>query len=292
MLREVDGEPEDVELTAVLLKLLDRAVVPVELFRILSREVGNPPDADAEEILFDVGPHAGNSLQIAAAARRGEGVLRHVKPFQRKEPELPPESACKSGQIPVAADYPVAGDQNADRIVTDRAADRLCRHARDSQFPGDFGGDGSVGGGLAARNAAELFPDRETERGAGQMNRRRFTRILPRKITFEPLFRRFQHRQGGAGVSASRGKGGGALVAELHSGQEVSATGKGDYPQRRAEKAELRRRSIGSGTLLHRITPPLFTKFTPYYITGNGKAPARRIVSAEARFLFTFPTAP
>ena len=74
MLRKVDGEPEDVKLAAVLLKPFDRAVVPVELFRILSCEVGNPPDADAEEILFDVRPYAGNLLQIAAAARRGEGV--------------------------------------------------------------------------------------------------------------------------------------------------------------------------------------------------------------------------
>ncbi len=70
---------------------------------------------------------------------------RHIRFFEGEEPYLPLDAARIARQAAVAPHDPMAGNDDADGIVSDSAAYGLCRDGFRALPAGDFTGDLSVG---------------------------------------------------------------------------------------------------------------------------------------------------
>ena len=86
-------------------------------------------------------------------------------------------------------DYPVTRHNDADRIMTDRAADRLCGHPLASALLCNSVGDPPIGDSLPERNFTQDLADTVAKRGARQMNSRKEPGITAGKIDIQPFFR-------------------------------------------------------------------------------------------------------
>ena len=89
---------------------------------------------------------------------------RHIRFFEGEEPYLPLDAARIARQAAVAPHDPMAGNDNADGIVSDSAAYGLCRDGFRALPAGDFTGDLSVGDRLPEGDLPQNFPHGQPER--------------------------------------------------------------------------------------------------------------------------------
>ena len=89
------------------------------------------------------GAPAVSALQGCAFLRSEQP--RHIRFFEGEEPYLPLDAARIARQAAVAPHDPMAGNDDADGIVSDSAAYGLCRDGFRALPAGDFTGDLSVG---------------------------------------------------------------------------------------------------------------------------------------------------
>lgn len=83
---------------------------------------------------------------------------RHIRFFEGEEPYLPLDAARIARQAAVAPHDPMAGNDDADGIVSDSAAYGLCRDGFRALPAGDFTGDLSVGDRLPEGDLPQNFP--------------------------------------------------------------------------------------------------------------------------------------
>lgn len=91
--------------------------------------------------------------------------------FVEQEPTLNFEAPCIACKGALAADNPVAGNDNADGIAAHSLSHGLSGHVALPPGGGNFPGDAAVGAQLPLRNAAENFPDLLLEGGPGGVQR-------------------------------------------------------------------------------------------------------------------------
>ena len=163
--------------------------------------------------------------------RRCPQIFR-IDAFQRKKTDFPFDPSGIPGQLPVAPDHSVARDQDADRIVPDRSADRPCRNPDSPSLPGKFRGDPSVGGNTPAGNLTQDLPDRKAKGRTGRTKQRKFSRITPLKITIQPGLRLFQHGQDALFLRTRKSLRKMFLSVEPQAGQPFSLAGKSNPAQR------------------------------------------------------------
>ena len=84
--------------------------------------------------------------------------------FEGEEPYLPLDAARIARQAAVAPHDPMAGNDDADGIVSDSAAYGLCRDGFRALPAGDFTGDLSVGDRLPEGDLPQNFPHGQPER--------------------------------------------------------------------------------------------------------------------------------
>ena len=89
----------------------------------------------------------------------------------------------------IRSDYPVAWHDDANRIMTNCAANRLCGHSVESALLCDFFRDPSIRDRFSIRNLAHDLTDTVAEIGAYQMDLREKAGIMARKINIQPFFR-------------------------------------------------------------------------------------------------------
>ena len=99
--------------------------------------------------------------------------LTHIMALQLQEGFLPQDSASISSQSPIRSNYPVARHDDADRIMTDRPANRLSRHPLEPALPCDSVGNPPVSHRFPKRHFAHDLSDTIAEVGACQMDSRK-----------------------------------------------------------------------------------------------------------------------
>ena len=118
-------------------------------------------------------------------AGTGGEIARKIGMFQFEQGGFSVESAAVSDECASQADDPVARDDQGNGIVSDCAADRLRRHARDAFLPCDGFCDCSVGHGAAIRDCEHDLTDFLPESRGSEHDRRRKSGIasVDRKST-------------------------------------------------------------------------------------------------------------
>ena len=100
-----------------------------------------------------------------------------------------------AGEPPPRADYPVAGDEKGDRIVTDGISDGSGGRTLTSALFGQSPCDAAVGYSVSIRNAQQKCPHCPSERGACGRKRRRGTGIRSPEIYIEPFNGSAEYRE-------------------------------------------------------------------------------------------------
>ena len=132
----------------------------------------------------------GKKMRLQSHLKRGaffrQEKAAHVGALQFQQLFLFMDSTGISGQTAVCADHPVAGDDDGDFVMSDRAAHRLRGHPGKPLLFGKLPGDFAVGCGLPVRNLQKNFPHRPPERRADGMQRRREIRRFAGEIDIQP----------------------------------------------------------------------------------------------------------
>ena len=95
---------------------------------------------------------------LQCSAFLGDKELADIGFFQSQQAQFFIDAAGIAGEAAIAADYPVAGDNDGDFIMPYRPADRLGRHMRQPSLLGNHLGNVAVGGCLPIGNLPQNFP--------------------------------------------------------------------------------------------------------------------------------------
>ncbi len=115
--------------------------------------------------------------------------MAHIIALQFQKSFLPHDPTPVSGQASIRSDYTVTRHDDADRIMPNRAADRLRGHLIESALLRQLVGDPPVCNRLSKRNPAHDLSDTVAEIGACQMDSREKAGVAARKVNVQPLFR-------------------------------------------------------------------------------------------------------
>ena len=116
-------------------------------------------------------------------------ILAHIIALQFQKGFFSLDSSSISGQTPVRSYHSMARYNDADWIMSDCAADSLCRHLFEPALLCNLIGNPPICHRLPIRDLAHNLSDTIAEIGAHQMDLREKTGITTRKINIQPFFR-------------------------------------------------------------------------------------------------------
>lgn len=124
-------------------------------------------------------------------------LVRALKP---KQPLFAIEPAGISVERTIGGNYAMAWHDNRNGVTRNRSPHRARRYngclvSRHMMSSRNTLGDLAIRSDLATRNRKQLVPDFTLKRRANQMQRRRKSRLLPRKIGIQPSPRTLKHRR-------------------------------------------------------------------------------------------------
>lgn len=119
--------------------------------------------------------------------------MTHVHFFYFQQLDFLINTRCIPRQTAVAAHHAVAGNNDADGVMSHRTPYGLCRHGLESALACDFLGNVTVCHGAAVWNAKQYFPNRFSEPGTFHLQGRQKVGLAAVEIKVEPLSGLFEN---------------------------------------------------------------------------------------------------
>ena len=166
---KVDLVPSNLDLSALEMSL----VTAMSRESVMKNYLSQVKDR-YDYVLIDCMPSLGNRIFYFSTVNLTKGssarynavpLFRHIKaaqihPFQLQQPDFTVDAACIAGEIAARPDDAMTWNDYRNFVVSDRAADRLRRHARNASLLCKLLRNLPIGHGLSVRYLQKLLPYR------------------------------------------------------------------------------------------------------------------------------------